>query len=331
MEKIDFVIAWVDGSDPAWQAEKAQYRGGPVADASAIRYREWDTLRYWFRGVEKFAPWVNRIHLITWGHLPAWLDTANPKLHIVNHKDYIPAEYLPTFSSHPIELNMHRIEGLADQFVYFNDDFFLTAPVSPEDFFLKGLPRDSLEEMPLRLTKRDLMVRVNSNDVLFLNQHFRKMECRKKNLFKWYSLRDPKVMVKNLFQTPISSWSFYGLNIHHLPQAYLKSTLEKVWQLEPEWLHETCTHKFRDGEDVSQCVFKFYQLATGTFCPYNKRRHGFWYRGGRDVEGAARAIRQGQYKFICYNDSAELDFESAKKMIHSGFEAALPEKSSFER
>ena len=52
MEKIDFVIAWVDGSDPAWQAEKAQYRGGPVADASAVRYREWDTLRYWFRGVE---------------------------------------------------------------------------------------------------------------------------------------------------------------------------------------------------------------------------------------------------------------------------------------
>ena len=107
---IDFVIIWVDGNDKQWQAEKAKYDGKTVTNAnSEVRFRDWDNLQYWFRGVEKFAPWVNKIHFVTWGHLPKWLDTTNPKLNIVNHKDYIPSKYLPTFNSHTIELNLSLI------------------------------------------------------------------------------------------------------------------------------------------------------------------------------------------------------------------------------
>ena len=146
MEKIDFVIIWVDGGDPEWQAEKSKYQSDTEnTDTRSIRYRDWDNLQYWFRAVEKYAPWVNKIHFVTWGHLPSWLDTTNPKLNIVNHKDYIPPEYLPTFSSHTIELNLHRIEGLAEQFVYFNDDMFLNKPVRPDDFFKNGLPCDTAD------------------------------------------------------------------------------------------------------------------------------------------------------------------------------------------
>ena len=92
---------WVDGNDPEWQKEKNNYDKKDNADGSIVRYRDWDLLQYWFRGVEKFAPWVNKVYFITWGHLPKWLDTSNPKLVIVNHKDYIPEEYLPTFSANP--------------------------------------------------------------------------------------------------------------------------------------------------------------------------------------------------------------------------------------
>ena len=101
--KIDFVIPWVDGNDPAWQEERRKYKPDTGADASAARYRDMGILKYWFRAVEAYAPWVNRIHFITWGHLPEWMNTDHPKLHIVNHKDYIPAEYLPTFNANPIE------------------------------------------------------------------------------------------------------------------------------------------------------------------------------------------------------------------------------------
>ena len=329
MERIDFVIAWVDGSDPAWQAEKARYKSG--GDSSAVRYRDWDLLRYWFRAVEKYAPWVGKIHFVTWGHVPAWLNTEHPKVHVVRHDSFIPEQYLPTFSSHPIELNFHRIPDLAERFVYFNDDFFLTSPVKPEDFFVNGLPCDSLEESPLKMTAREIMNNVNANDVVFLNLHFRKGECRRKNLAKWYPWQTPAVAVKNLLQTPIAKRYFYGLNIHHLPQAYCKSNLEKVWQLEPGWLHETCVHRFRDASDVSQCVFKFYQLATGSFHPVNKRKYGFWFRGGTDYEGAARAIRQQRYKYICYNDSDKVDREKALPVIHAAFQAVLPQKSGFEK
>ena len=96
---IDFVIPWVDGNDPEWRREKNMYSGNNTSfssekDIRDERYRDWDNLQYWFRGVEKFAPWVRKIHFVTWGHLPKWLNTKHPKLHIVNHTDYIPAQFM---------------------------------------------------------------------------------------------------------------------------------------------------------------------------------------------------------------------------------------------
>ena len=142
-EKIDFVIPFVDGADPAWYAKKLQYSGKLPGDENVNRYRDWGTLKYWFRGVEKYAPWVNKVYFISDNQIPEWMNTECAKLQIVDHKDYIPSEYLPTFSSHPIELNMHRINGLSEKFVYFNDDLFLTKPVDETIFFRNGKPCDN--------------------------------------------------------------------------------------------------------------------------------------------------------------------------------------------
>ena len=122
MSDIDFIIPWVDGSDPEWLSSYNRYAPAEkrISHADAERYRDWGLLRYWFRGVEKFTPWVRKIHFVTCGQLPDWLNLNAPKLNYVKHEDYIPKEYLPVFSSHPIELNMHRIEGLSEKFVYFN-------------------------------------------------------------------------------------------------------------------------------------------------------------------------------------------------------------------
>ena len=114
---IDFVVLWVDGSDPVWQAEKAKYQGKTLDDSNAPnRFRDWGLMPYWFRAVEKFAPWVRKIHFVTCGHVPAFLNLAHPKLHHVKHEGFLPPEVLPTFSSHAIEMNLHRIPGLAEHF-----------------------------------------------------------------------------------------------------------------------------------------------------------------------------------------------------------------------
>lgn len=126
MQKIDFVVTWVDGNDPIWQASKAKY--AELADItlnSDARYRDWDIFKYWFRAVEKYAPWVNKVFLITEGHLPEWINLEHPKLVHIKHSDYIDEKYLPTFSSHPIEWFYHKIPGISDTFVSFNDDMFL--------------------------------------------------------------------------------------------------------------------------------------------------------------------------------------------------------------
>ena len=333
MEKpIDFVIAWVDGSDPAWQAEKNRHLTGQsgTIDAGDCRYRDWGNLKYWFRAVEQYAPWVNRVHLVTCGQVPEWLDLRAPKLHLVRHSDYIPEKYLPTFSSHPIELNLHRIEGLSEQFVYFNDDFFLTAPVRPEDFFLDGLPCDSLAEGPVQFPTEELYNSIRVNDIVFANRHFDRAGTRARNLGKWFSPRVPRDAAKNALMALLHKSHFFGIDLRHLPNPYLKRSFLRVWDADPELLDRTCSHKFRDSRDISQFAVRFWQLLSGDFHPYNWHRAGKAFTAG-DAPAAAESIRLKKYKMLCINDSGECDFETARQTVNCAFEAVLPQKSSFEK
>ena len=111
-DKIDFVILWVDGNDEKWLKQKNGYLG-IKGDSNVNRFRDCQNLQYLFRGIEKHAPWVNKIFFITWGHLPKWLDVNNKKLEIVKHEEFIPKEYLPTFNSNVIEMNLFRIKNLS--------------------------------------------------------------------------------------------------------------------------------------------------------------------------------------------------------------------------
>jgi hypothetical protein len=116
-EVIDFVLPWVNGDDPEWLAQFDLHTPEIFGDKRKCRYRDWGNLQYLFRAFERCTPWVRKIHFVTWGHLPGWLNVAHEKLNIVRHSDFLPHENLPVFSSHPIEINMHRIASLADRFV----------------------------------------------------------------------------------------------------------------------------------------------------------------------------------------------------------------------
>ena len=177
MKETDFVLTWVDGGDKNWQKVRRQYNPDKGSDAGESRYRDWENLQYWFRGVEKFAPWIHKIYFVTWGHIPKWLNTEHPKLQIVRHEEFMDARYLPTFNINAIELNLHRIKGLSEQFVFFNDDMFLIRPVEPETFFKKGLPRDCCIETAL--VQDDIQNpfgNILMNDAALVNMHYSKKE-----------------------------------------------------------------------------------------------------------------------------------------------------------
>ena len=78
--KVDFVMMWVDGNDLEWRKEKNKYLPKEDEVNNDVRFRDWDLLKYWFRGVEKYTPWVNKIFFVTWGHLPKWLNIDNEKI-----------------------------------------------------------------------------------------------------------------------------------------------------------------------------------------------------------------------------------------------------------
>lgn len=326
---IDIVVTWVDGSDPEWLKERSHYSGTPV-ELSDVRFRDWGLMRYWFRGIEKYAPWVRKIHFVTWGHLPDWLDISNPKLHIVNHTDFIPAEYLPTFNSHTIELNLHRIEGLAEQFIYFNDDMFLIRPVEPTLFFKNGLPRDCFGLDAIYFGK-DSIGHINGANMTVLNDHFRMRRVLKEHWKKCLSpVNGVKKVIKTCALASFYQW-FPGMYYWHLTTAFLKSSFEKVWDAAGQTLDETCRCMFRGQTNVSPFLVKFWQMAEGNFVPMSNHSGLCFHMTDKRVNSACKTIREQHYSLICINDTGKLkNWQSAAEAVKQSFESILSGKSSFE-
>lgn len=340
MEPIDFVVLWVDGSDKKWQEEKAKYQylaTGKKVDATALRYRDWDVMPYWFRSIEKFAPWVRKVHFVTCGQTPRWLNTDCPKLNCVNHSDYIPVENLPVFNANPIEIGLHRIKGIADKFVFFNDDMFLLNPLSKEFFFKEGLPVQyaSLHPIvPQGLHANAIMTHLIANAVTIINSHFdAKMQIRK-NWRKWFMPN--KVGFKTALLNGLYSKhsAFIGFGNAHLPVPMLKKTIEEVWTKEPEILGETLKSRFRSVNDVSQYLFRYWDLARGNFYPTSSKKLGRPYNLGLNSP-VFDAIKTQAHNMICLQDTEECDSEENFVLIRNrlidAFEMILPEKSSFEK
>lgn len=331
---IDFVLTYVDPNDPEWQHEKNKYTPNASADTNKNRYRDWDNLQYFFRGVERFAPWVRKIHFVTCGHVPHWLNLKHPKLNIVKHTDYIPPEWLPTFSSRCIDMNLHRIENLSEQFVYFNDDMFLTDYVSPENFFKNGLPRDIALLGPTAIKHRDgiALYLAPVVDTAIINKHFPLKQTIKQKPGNWFSL---KYGIRPLMRSAylMTYHSFCGFWNPHTAYSYLKSTYREVWEAEPEICQAACKYRFREPSTANHLLFSYWQYASNQFTPRSRNERAYFpiYRQ-KNVKDAVVAISEQKYKIVCVNDNLENndDFPEIVNDVNSAFNSILGEKSSFE-
>lgn len=331
---IDIVVLWVDGSDPEWQKEKAKYSGQKLDDTNSVnRFRDWGLMPYWFRAVEAYIPWVRTIHFATCGQTPSFLKTDHPKLHLVTHRDFMPEDCLPTFNASAIEMNIHRIEGLAEHFLFLNDDMFIGRPLQPEVFFKNGLPCVNGSEQiipPIRTT--EAARHMPFNDVGVINAHFQKKTQLRKNRGKYihpcYGLKDN---IKTLAVRIAYPNFFVGFKNKHTIAPFLKQSFEEIWAAEPQLLMNTSRSRFRSMSNVNQWLALWWQVASGNFTPA-------WvdnvaYMVTKDtIDEICEVIAGQKHDMFCLNDpNWEVDFDGLSARLHEAFEAILPDKCSFEK
>ncbi|MGN0036103.1 MAG: Stealth CR1 domain-containing protein [Bacteroidaceae bacterium] len=327
---IDFVITWVDMNDQQWQKEFNRYRtdgNSTEYGTSHARFRDNGLLKYWFRGVERFAPWVRRIHFVTSSQVPEWLNLNNPKIHVVYHTDFIPLQYTPTFNSVVIERYIHKIPGLSEHFVYFNDDFYLINHVEKERFFKNGLPCD-IAVFDYNPAWSQWYIRIKNN-IRIINQHFDKRTVMSQWHEKWFN---KAYGFKARWNYILKFYNkFITLRTPHNAQPYLKSTFEEVWAAAGKELSATSSNRFRSTSDYTPELFRTWQICRGKFEPYNTYKDTKMFPLMIRAKQAVDAIRRQSYKLICLNDNVHIrNYEAVMKELNLSFMSILPNKSSFE-
>lgn len=335
MKNIDFVVTWVDGADPKWLQEKQMYsqKESKTKDAKSTQdaktFREWDTFKYWFRGVEKFAPWVNHIYVVTSGQKPGFLNFNNPKLTLVSHDRIMPADSLPTFNSRAIEMNLSKIPGLSDQFVYFNDDMYLISKVEPDDFFKSELPRDVNIISPI-LPERYGTASTQTNNMEIINEKISKSDFLKNTKGKLFRREYGKYNLKSMLN--LSSRILVGLQETHLPTSFLKSSFDYFWENETDVLNSTTHTRFKNKSNVNQWLFRDWQIVTGRFIP-RSISFGKLFSLKKGKNQIHKELTKRRVKVLCINDDFninQLEFAQTKRQLIADFDSFLSNKSTFE-
>lgn len=332
---IDFVVTWLDSTDPEWQEAYRKARGVEMLN-DAGRYRNWGLFKYWFRAVETYAPWVNKVFLVTNGKNPDWINANHPKLVLVSHKDYIPEKYLPTFNSITIELNMNKILGLSEHFVYFNDDFYINSPVEPEYYFKGGLPCDCNNETYAINPSYSKEDGFSTKQYLFcdmavLNSHFDRREVIKGERKRWFGFHLSKQsLITSFLLRQNKYFQFFGWR--HYEQPMLKSVIDEIWEKEPYWMDKSCT-PFRAEIGLNPYIIRYWQFATNRFYPSKINKGIHVNVQNNNITSVIQKLKDRRYNSLCINDTpycTQEEFETVREALHLAFEHKFPHKSAFE-
>lgn len=278
-------------------------------------------------------PWANKIFLITCGHVPAFLDIDHPGLRLVRHDEYIPGEYLPTFNSNTIEMNIHRIPDLSENFILFSDDVFPLRPIDEGYYFKDDKVCDEAVENIITTTSFGAVSRATRhaqvNNMFIINKYFKKREIQEKNRDKWYC----EDYGERLERTRACKYwrDFPGFYDPHMASAMKKSTLKKLWELESETLDAGSRDRFRGAADVTQYLIRYWQICEGDFVPRRTQGKVFFPTIDTFAE-VANAIKNREYPMISFNENCTSDeFEVMKKDINEALQSIFPNRSTFEK
>ena len=292
---MDAVIAYVDGNDPLWQQD---YRAANRQAALSKRYRDWGTLPFLLRGIQRHMPFIERVFLVVSreSQVPAWADRSH--LRVVLHEDIIPPAFLPTFNSTTIELFLHRIPGLSEQYLYFNDDIFPVRDAAADDFFPDGKPAIGFARHLLAL-----------------------------NLYRRQTRKSDRLAREALGLRP----GLFFLRPQHSCTPMLRSACEAVFdRVGPQIL--ASLSPLREPFNVNQYLFLDYQYLSGRGLSRRiSKRHISL--AAVTPERLTQAIVSPERKLVCLND-VEMGperFQALRTAMLEAFSHHFPEKSIYER
>ena len=299
MRPIDIVVPMVFASDEVWleKYKKVCYDMGIAANIDE-RVRSWGIEKYFFRGIAKFMPWVNTIHLIldSETQIPDWLDAE--KIHIVYHKDIIPQEFLPTFNSQTIEVWLHKIEGLSEQFIYCNDDMIACSPLKATDFFKYGKPVIHCDE---------------------------KMHDDLSGIFRSFCRKTLDIVAKDY---GVSFADGILLKDGHSYAPMLLSVLNEAVEKHSKEMYDSCS-VFRERKNLTQYMYTYMQWLSG------KRIDGHhahkYFSLGSSEEKIRNAVSSGSAGVCCFNDSGTGDWQLVGRIVREELEKIMPEKCKYEK
>jgi len=306
---IDAVYLWVDSEDPQWQEEMRHHRAALGFDdhrsAHASRFRSRDELRYSLRSVAMYAPWIRRIFLVTAGQVPDFIDPSAPGMEMVHHSEILDAEHLPTFNSSAIISALHRIPGLGERFILFNDDVFLGRQVHPVDFFTAG----GLPILNFSANRRPVA------SVDELDDTFMQMKAHQRELLDERIGRSLSRFVK------------------HVPHALRRDTLEHLEVEFADELEATRRNRFRGPRDINLDHFHHYfSEATGRGVP--RTNHYVYVNLGvsADEPKLEALLARRSRMFFCLNDSHVAgDPGISDDVIANFMDSYFPVRSPWER
>lgn len=149
-DKIDIVLPWLNSNDTHWREQYESYlKTVKTGDKSISRIRDWDNLKFFLRSVDKNCKWVNKVVLCVFdeNQIPEWLNTNNPKLKILYHRDYIPESCMPTFNGLCSESFLFKHKDIENNIVYCNDDYFFVNETKDTDYFIDNKCVKSLNKL----------------------------------------------------------------------------------------------------------------------------------------------------------------------------------------
>lgn len=312
---VDIVVTYLNENDEQWQKDYNYWKDKEIKEGKAQannrqafgeeRIRQWDAFKYWFRGVEKCCPWVNKVFVVVQNknQIPEWLDTSNPKLRVVFHNEFIPNELLPTFNALTIVMYIANIKDLSENYIICDDDFYFLNPIEKDRFFKYGKPVHLNNPMPYK--KYDGGYLTGTDNVFYRTLN--------NNLDFEYKVTAKKI-----------KYGFY-----HLPEARKKS-FEK-------WILDRYAKEINAMQGVSK--FRNEQnLCPNIFCDLLKLCDKAWLGDPYtncyycNLDSTVNFDGYWDSNIVCFNDTERLDdYEKTKKLWLDFLQRKLPDKCSFEK